>query len=77
MDKLIKFVKLLKEKDNLLTEIDRQCTEGDMDAGEGLDEMIVISKQYDQKLKDLLNEPVKVSKKQFMLDRAFEGRNIN
>lgn len=77
MDKLIQMVKLLQEKDKILEDINNQCTYGDMNSGDGLDKMMEVSQKYDQKLKDLLNEPVKVSKKQFMSEQKFHSLNYN
>ena len=77
MDKLYAISKLLREQNQKLNFIEESYRRGMVTGGEAFDETIDICKEYDEKIKAIINEPVKVSKKQFMLEQKMLGMNIN
>lgn len=80
MDKLIKLAVEIRLNDTKISQIERQCYNGEISSEKAFDLVIEACKQSDKKIKAILNEPVKVGKsfdEQFMDDRQVEALNIN
>lgn len=77
MDKLIQFAVEIRLNDTKISQIEKRCYNGEITSGEALDLVIEQCKESDKRIKAILNEPVKVSKKQFMLEQTMHGMSIN
>lgn len=77
MDKLIKLGVEERKNDTIIQNIETLCYGGYIDSGKALDLVVQQTQRFTKACKEIINEPVKVSKNQFMLDRTLEALNIN
>lgn len=77
MDKLIQLAVEARLNDTRITQIEQRCYSGEISSDLAFELVCTQIDKFNQKLKEILNEPVKVDKNQFMLDRQLEALNIN
>lgn len=77
MDKLIKLGVEAKLNETMIQRIETLCYNGSIDSGKALDLIIQQNERFTKRWKAIINAPVKVSKKQFMLEQEMHGTNIN
>ena len=76
MDKLIKLGVEARKNDTIIQNIETLCYRGYIDSGKALDLVVQQTQRFTKACKEIINEG-KISKEQFMKDRAFEALNIN
>lgn len=76
MDKLIKLGVEARKNDTIIQNIETLCYGGYIDSGKALDLVVQQTQRFTKACKEIINEG-KISKEQFMKDRAFEALNIN
>lgn len=77
MDKLIKLGVEAKLNETMVQRIETLCYNGSIDSGKAIDLLVQQNERFSKRWKAIMNEPVKVSKEQFMMDRTLEALNIN